>query len=348
MPSPSLQAPVAVVMVRPRHFTPNPETAADNAFQAHAAGQPPNETARRAYAEVSDAAARLQDAGARVHLFEDDGRRHTPDSVFPNNWFSTHAGGHVALYPMFAPSRRRERRSDIIEGLKAEYRVQDVIDYSGLEQDGMFLEGTGAMVLDHVARIAYTAQSNRANAVALERFCTHFNYEPMAFATADAQGQPCYHTNVMLCVGTDFALGGFYLIADPQRRAAVRERLREGGREVIELDARQISEFAGNALELTGRRGEQLLALSERACASLTRGQKAVIERSATLLPLRVPTLELAGGSVRCMLAGIHLARRRAAFSEPACTPVVSPGDSGCVAQAGIIFERNSASAIIG
>lgn len=297
-------------MVRPRHFSPNPETAADNAFQARAAGQPPDETARRAYAEVSDAAARLQDAGVRVHLFEDDGRRHTPDSVFPNNWFSTHAGGHVALYPMYAANRRRERRSDIIEMLKACYRVQDVIDYSGLEHDGMALEGTGAMVLDHIGRIAYTAQSHRADPVALERFCTHFNFEPMAFATADAQGRPCYHTNVMLCVGTDFALGGLHLIADPRRREAVRQRLRESGREVIELDARQIGEFAGNALELTGHGGQRLLALSERAAASLTAAQKAVIERSATLLPLRVPTIELAGGSVRCMLAGIHLAPR--------------------------------------
>lgn len=295
-------------MVRPHRFHPNPETASDNAFQSQAA-QAPEAIARLAHAEVTSAAARLQAAGVRVHLFEDLGERDTPDAVFPNNWFSTHAGGHVALYPMFAESRRRERRADVIEMLKAEYRVQDVIDYSGLEQDGMFLEGTGAMVLDHIARVAYTAQSNRADPVALERFCTHFNYEPMAFATADAQGLPCYHTNVMLCVGTDFALGGFHLIRDPARRQAVRERLSESGRAVIELSAQQIGEFAGNALELTGAQG-RVLALSARAAASLTAEQKAMIERSATLLPLKVPTIELAGGSVRCMLAGIHLARR--------------------------------------
>ncbi len=299
-----------MVMVRPRHFTPNPETAADNAFQALPVGQTADEASCSAYEQVTDAAARLQDAGVRVHLFDDDGRRCTPDSVFPNNWFSTHAGGHIALYPMFAPSRRRERRSDIIEMLKSEYRVQDAIDYSGLEQDHMFLEGTGAMVLDHVNRMAYTSESNRANPVALERFCTHFNFEPMAFATADAQGRACYHTNVMLCVATEFALGGFHLIADPQRREAVRERLREGGHELVELDAHQIGEFVGNALELTGHHGRRFLALSERAAASLTPQQISVIERSARLLPLRVPTIELAGGSVRCMLAGIHLARR--------------------------------------
>ena len=311
MPTPpSIQAPSAVVMVRPHRFLPNPETASDNAFQAQAvATAPADDVARRAHAEVTEAAAALRDAGVRVHLFDDLGERHTPDAVFPNNWFSTHAGGHVAIYPMYAESRRRERRSDVIELLKAEYRVQDVIDYSGLEADGMFLEGTGAMVLDHIHRIAYTAQSNRADPVALERFCTHFNYEPMAFATADAQGRPCYHTNVMLCVGTDFALGGFYLITDPARRDAVRARLRETGRELIELSAWQIGEFAGNALELQGTQG-RVLALSARAAASLTPAQKAVIERSAALLPLAVPTIELAGGSVRCMLAGVHLARR--------------------------------------
>ena len=306
----SAQAPGAVVMVRPHRFHPNPETAADNTFQALATTHPATETARRAHAEVTAAAAQLEAAGVRVHLFDDLGERNTPDSVFPNNWFSTHAGGHVAIYPMVADNRRRERRSDVIELLKTEYRVQDVIDYSGLEADGVYLEGTGAMVLDHIARVAYTALSNRADPVALERFCTHFNYEPMVFATADAQGRPCYHTNVMLCVGTAFAMGGFHMITDAARREAVRERLHETGREVIELTAHQIGEFAGNALELTGSQG-RVLALSHRAAASLTPAQRGTIERSARLLPLAVPTIEQAGGSVRCMLAGVHLARRR-------------------------------------
>ena len=177
----------------------------------------------------------LEAHGVRVHLFEDDGSGDTPDAVFPNNWFSTHAGGHVAIYPMYSPNRRRERRTDVIEMLKAEYRVQDVIDYSGLEADGVFLEGTGAMVLDHVARVAYTAASNRAHAVALERFCTHFNFEPMAFDTADAQGRAVYHTNVLMCVATEFALVGLDLITDPARRQAVQARLEETGRTVIAL-----------------------------------------------------------------------------------------------------------------
>ena len=305
----SVQAPSAVVMVRPHRFHPNPQTAADNAFQQPVAGQAPEALAAEAYREVGRAADTLVAAGVRVHLFEDDGAGDTPDAVFPNNWFSTHAGGHVALYPMYSPNRRRERRADIIDMLKTEYRVQDVIDYSGLEADGVFLEGTGAMVLDHVARVAYTAASNRAHAVALERFCTHFNFEPMAFDTADAQGRVVYHTNVLMCVATEFALVGLDLISDPARRQAVQARLEATGRTVIPLERCQIERFAGNALELNGRSG-RLLALSAQAEASLRPEQKALIERSAQLVPLSVPTIELAGGSVRCMLAGIHLSRR--------------------------------------
>jgi hypothetical protein len=305
----SIQAPGAVVMIRPHRFHPNPETAADNAFQRSSGDAPAIAVSHAARDEVTAAAAALEEAGVRVHVFDDFGERETPDSVFPNNWFSTHRGGRVALYPMASKSRRRERRSDVIEMLKAEYRVQDVIDYSGLEYDGLFLEGTGAMVLDHLSNVAYTARSQRADPVALERFCTHFNFEPMAFTTADAHGHPIYHTNVMMCVATEFALVGFELMNDATRRAEVRARLEESGREVIALDARQIAEFAGNALELSGAEG-RVLALSARAAASLRPEQRVVIERSARVLPLAVPTIEFAGGSVRCMLAGIHLARR--------------------------------------
>lgn len=309
MSSKFIQAPGAVVMIRPHRFHPNPETASDNAFQRRDGDKPGKDIARAAFNEVTEAAARLEREGIRVHIFEDRGEKETPDSVFPNNWFSTHSGGHVAIYPMFNPSRRRERRYDIIEMLKSEYRVQDVIDYSCLEYDDLFLEGTGAMVLDHSARVAYTARSNRANPIPLERFCTHFNFEPMAFDTADDNGNSIYHTNVMMCIATDFALVGLDIITDPYRREEIRERIAEMGRTVIHLSNHQINEFAGNAIELAAH-DKRILAISSRAAASLTAEQKAVIEQSATIVELPVPTIELAGGSVRCMLAGIHLARR--------------------------------------
>lgn len=304
----SVQAPRAVVMIRPHHFGPNSETAADNLFQATDASRGARAIAEAARDEVTSAAAALEDAGVTVHLFEDEGRE-TPDSVFPNNWFSTHAGGHVALYPMFSPSRRKERRPDVIEMLKQRYRVQDVIDYSGLEPDGVFLEGTGAMVLDHIERVAYAARSNRTNEVALERFCTHFNFEPVVFDAADASGRPIYHTNVLMCIGTDIALIGLATVKDVGRRAEIAERLAQTGRTVIDLDHGQIADFAGNAIELDGRKG-RILALSSRALKALRPEQTAAVEAHARILPLDVPTIELAGGSVRCMIAGIHLAAR--------------------------------------
>ncbi|EGH72002.1 citrulline utilization hydrolase CtlX [Pseudomonas syringae] len=305
----SIQAPAAVVMVRPHAFTPNPETAADNTFQASSSGIAAQALAKVAHDEVSRAADRLEAQGVRVHLFDDFGEKNTPDSVFPNNWFSTHPGGHIAIYSMYSPSRRRERRTDIIEMLKKEYRVQEVIDYSGLEQDDLFLGGTGAMVFDHLSRVAYTARSNRANPIALERFSTHFNFEPMVFDTADENGIAIYHTNVLMCVATEFALVGFDTLTSKARAEEVRVRLMESGRDVIDLTNQQISQFAGNAIELSGH-DSRILALSRRAFDSLLPEQRRRIEQSARLVPLNVPTIEMAGGSVRCMIAGIHLSPR--------------------------------------
>ncbi|MCB1384625.1 MAG: amidinotransferase [Nitratireductor sp.] len=304
----SVQAPSAAVMIRPHCFRPNPETEADNAFQTAPDAGAADGVAARAHAEVSAAAETLRENGVRIDLFEDEGPD-TPDSVFPNNWFSTHPGGHVAIYSMFAKSRRAERRMDVIELLKRDFRVQDVIDYSGLEPDGLFLEGTGAMVLDHLDRVAYVIRSNRANPVLLERFCTHFNYEPMVFDAVDRNGTPVYHTNVLMCIATDYALIGTCMIPDAARAGEIATRLSESGKEVIDLSIEQIERFAGNAIELQGRDG-RLLALSQTAFDSLTPDQRAKIGESTKLIPLNIPTIEMAGGSVRCMIAGNHLAER--------------------------------------
>lgn len=304
----SFQAAPAVVMVRPHCFTPNPETAADNAFQQEATAEA-KVVAERAHAECSAVAAALESHGVTVHLFEDDGSQKTPDSVFPNNWFSAHADGLVALYPMYAPSRRKERRHDIIDLLKDRYQVTEVIDFSAAEHEDLFLEGTGAMVLDHVHRVAYTAKSHRADGELLERFCDYFGYEPALFDTKDNRGVAIYHANVMMCVGTDFVMISLDCISDEVQRDEVREKLTASGRDIVELTLDQLDEFAGNALELTGNKG-RILAISARALKALTAEQVQTIEKSCTIVPLEVPTIELAGGSVRCMLAGIHTVPR--------------------------------------
>lgn len=303
----SVQAPSSVVMIRPNRFHPNPETAGDNRFQS-LPDLTADEVAERAQAEFDAAVARLREAGVTVHVFQDEAKD-TPDSIFPNNWFSTHSGGHVAIYPMYAENRRRERRMDVIEMLKRDYRVAEVTDYSGLEPDGLSLEGTGAMVLDHIGRLAFVARSHRADPILLERFCTRFGYEPIVFDAVDDSGTPIYHTNVLMAIGTEVALVGLDMVPNQERRTTIRERLEETRREVVALSHHQIAEFAGNAIELETPDG-LILALSARALAALDPSQTAALEKSVRLVPLDLPTIESAGGSARCMIAGLHLARR--------------------------------------
>lgn len=301
------QAPKAVAMIRPHHFCPNVETQLDNSFQTNESYDR-QKIKEQAYQEVTEARRILELEGVKVHLFEDEGIE-TPDSVFPNNWFSTHTGGHIAIYPMYAKNRRKERRTDIIEFLKAEYRVQDVIDYSGLTYDEIYLEGTGAMVLDHIERIAYAVQSKRTDSHALERFCSHFNFEPMVFNAQNESGLPVYHTNVLMCIGSEYVMAGFEMIPDQKRRTEIINRFKSSGKHIISLSETQINVFCGNALELQGSSG-RILALSTKAYSALTAEQIAVLEESVKLVPLEVSSIELAGGSVRCMLAGIHLSER--------------------------------------
>lgn len=301
------QAPSHVVLVRPHRFRPNPQTAADNAFQ-HEPTRSPAEVAARATAEVDALASALRTAGVEVEVFEDRGAM-TPDSVFPNNWLSTHADGTVVLYPMFAANRRAERREDVIAHLQKRFVVRRVLDLSGHEREERHLEGTGAMVLDHLAGIAYACRSRRLDPGLFEMACAELGYRPMLFEASDADGVPVYHTNVLMSVGTEIALVGSGMIRDPGRRSQVLASLRGSGREVVELSEAQVRGFAGNCLEVLGDRG-RVLAMSARAAARLTPAQRRRIERSCPILAVSVPTIEAAGGSVRCMIAGVHLPPR--------------------------------------
>ncbi len=293
-------------MIRPRRFFPNPETALDNSFQQKAQPESFKQVSLQALAEFDRAVEALTAAGVRVHVFEDTPAPVKPDAVFPNNWFSTHHDGRIALYPMYTPSRRTERRPDIIESLRESYRVTEVIDYSPYEKRELYLEGTGSLVLDHQHRLAYVSLSHRADREPLEKFCADFDYEPVTFQSTSADGRDIYHTNVMMCLGTNFALVGLAMIADQSQRQMVRQRLEATGKTIVPLTPEQIENFAGNALELHNEQSK-LLVLSARAASQLDVEQRATIERFARLLPLDLPTIELAGGSARCMLATIHL-----------------------------------------
>jgi hypothetical protein len=304
-----VQSTNSVLTIRPGRFYPNPETAADNAFQRdmHCGSDTLTLAARK---EFDAAVQTLRAAGINVHVFEDTAEPEKPDAVFPNNWISTHHDGRVALFPMYSALRRRERRQDIIEELRNHYRVTEVIDYSAFEDEGCYLEGTGSLVLDHLNKFAYVSLSNRSNPKVIQRFADDFTYEPVTFTSIDSNGQPIYHTNVMMCIGTAFAMVGLDMIPNKAERQEVRARLEKAGKEIVELSADQIANFAGNAIELQNKSGEKLLVLSSRAAQALTEEQHETLTRHARLLPLELPTIELGGGSARCMMATIHLPPR--------------------------------------
>ena len=303
------QSTSSVLMIRPGRFYPNPETAADNAFQRDA-DRDSDALTLMARKEFDAAVQTLRAAGINVHIFEDTTEPEKPDAVFPNNWISTHHDGRITLFPMYSALRRRERRWDIIDELRKQYRVTEVIDYSRFEDEGCCLEGTGSLVLDRLNKIAYVSLSNRSNPKVIRRFADDFSYEPVTFTSIGSNGQAIYHTNVMMCIGTGFAMVGLEMILNKAERQQVRARLEKTGKEVVELSADQIANFAGNAIELHNKDGEKLLVLSSRAAETLTQHQRETLSRDARLVPLDLPTIELGGGSARCMIATIHLPSR--------------------------------------
>jgi hypothetical protein len=302
----AVQSTNSVLMVRPCRFYPNPQTAVDNAFQRRADWDVAalSVAARN---EFDAAVQTLRDAGVLVHVSEDTPDPEKPDAVFPNNWISTHHDGRVALFPMYSALRRLERRHDIIDELRKQYRVTEVVDYSSFERDGRCLEGTGSLVFDHVKKAVYVSLSKRSNVEVVRRFTEDFGYELVMFTSIGPDGQPIYHTNVMMCIGTEFALVALSMIAIETEREEVRAHLESSGREIVELEPEQVANFAGNAIELHDADGDKLLVLSARAVPAFTDKQWSRLLRHARPVALKLSTIELGGGSARCMIAAIHL-----------------------------------------
>ncbi|HUO80239.1 MAG TPA: arginine deiminase-related protein [Steroidobacteraceae bacterium] len=305
----AIQCARAVLMVRPATFYANPETQATNAFQ-HAVAVPAADTLAAAQAEFDRAAEALAAAGVEVAVADADPLAETPDALFPNNWFSTHADGRVVLYPMAVPSRRRERRPQLLAALAARHRwrIARTADLTGLEAQGLIVEGTGSLVLDHGARLAYAALSPRTHAAAVESACRELGYEPVAFHAYDAAGREVYHTNVLMAVGPGLAVLASGMIAPGADLRRVFDALERSGKALLDISPEQVGEFAGNVLFLDGGREGPLVAVSRRAWASLTRPQRALLEQHARPVPCAVETIEhVGGGGIRCMLAEIFL-----------------------------------------
>ena len=307
------QSAADVLMIRPTRFAGNLETLESNPFQVREAGISADDAQRAALSEFEVLAAALSDAGVNVHAFDDTPQPHTPDSIFPNNWVSFHADGSVVLYPMLATNRRQERREDLLEALSAQhgFRIRRVLDLTHHEGGGRFLEGTGSLVLDRVHRIAYACISPRTDLDVLGDFAQQLDYEVVAFEGHDAGGAPIYHTNVLMSVGTRFAAVCSACIREDER-AAVLDALRTTGHAILDLTFEQMAAFAGNMLELRSARSGPVVAMSSRALDSLTREQRTLLDEHGVVVAAPIPTIEtLGGGSVRCMLAEIHLPRKK-------------------------------------
>jgi hypothetical protein len=300
-----------VLMVRPACFGFNPQTAASNAFQ-HPESLPDGLAHAQVLTEFDALAEALDRAGVSVLVAGDTLEPPKPDAIYPNNWVSFHADGTVTLYPMLAPNRRLERRDEILERVVrgGGFRVSRTVDLTHREQENKYLEGTGSVVLDRRHRIAYACVSPRTDLDVLGEFAQLLDYDLVAFDAQDGGGQPIYHTNVLMGIGSSFAVVCGEAIVRVLHRDAVFSRLEATGREVVDISLAQMAEFAGNVLELAPLKGA-VVALSERALRSFDPGQRRVLESHAELLAVAIPTIErLGGGGVRCMLAEVHLPRR--------------------------------------
>lgn len=301
----------AILMVRPAAFGFNEETAANNYFQ-HNPDISKEEVQQKALAEFDAMVEILRSNDIDVLVINDTAEPPKPDAIFPNNWLSTSSAGKVFVYPMYAPSRRAEKRDEILLQLAKQFEVKDVQDWSEFEAEGRFLEGTGSMVMDHQNKLIYAAISERTNLSVLEKFAATNGYQAIVFLATDAAGRPVYHTNVVMALGSAFCVLCEEAIEEEWELIAVRQLLESTGHIIIPITRDQMQQFAGNMLEVVNNKGEPVLVLSKSAFNSLRKEQKQMLEAYARLLPIAVPVIEqVEGGSVRCMMAEVFLERRK-------------------------------------
>lgn len=293
-------------MIRPISFGFNEQTAESNAFQTRDTDQQLAQA--NALAEFDDLVQILRDNGLNVTVIDDTPQPHTPDSIFPNNWVSFHANGDVFLYPMQAENRQLERREDIITQLEDNFTVKHVIDLSHFEHEGKFLEGTGSMVLDRENKIVYACLSPRTNAKVLATFCKQTGYKSINFHAVDENGLAIYHTNVMMALGTNFAVICLDSIIDIIEKQLVIQSLKDTGKQIVDISFTQMNQFSGNMLEVKNNAGDTLIVMSQSAYQSLSYEQKAVLSSFGKLVYADIHTIENnGGGSARCMIAEVHL-----------------------------------------
>ena len=299
-------------MIRPVAFRMNEQTAVNNYYQKVLDGLTPQTVNAKAQEEFDTFVKKLRLVGVNVIVVEDTLQPDTPDSIFPNNWISFHENGDVVLYPMFAENRRAERREDILDILEEQgFVINEIMDYTSAEEDNIFLEGTGSLLLDRENGKAYCALSPRADEELMIEFCEDFELSPVifeAFQTVNGERKLIYHTNVMMCLGDTFAVICADCIDDKKERKMVLDSLKGDEKDIILITEDQVNNFAGNMLEVKGNDGKRYLVMSSSAYHSLTKKQISQLEQHVTILHSSLDTIEACGGgSARCMMAEIFL-----------------------------------------
>lgn len=301
-----------ILMVRPVNFRMNEQTAVNNYYQETIDDLLPETINAKAQKEFDSYVEKLKTIGVNVIVVNDRKDADTPDSIFPNNWVSFHENGDVGLYPMFAVNRRMERREDILETLeKNGFIINNIIDYTSAEDQGVFLEGTGSLVLDRVNRKAYCSLSPRADEDLCIEFCEDFEYTPVIFTscqTVDNKRLPIYHTNVMMTIGETFAVICLSSIDDKKERKYVVKNLKEDGKTIVDITEEQVNNFAGNMLQVKGHNEERYLIMSQAAYDSLSETQIKELKKHTKIMSSSLETIEICGGgSARCMMAEVFL-----------------------------------------
>ncbi len=300
-----------ILMIRPVAFRMNEQTAVNNYFQEDLAIK--NDMInKRAQKEFDDFVEVLRQNGVTVIVIEDRVETDTPDSIFPNNWVSFHDSGTVVVYPMFAENRRKERREDVFDVLEEQgFRIDNIIDYTAAEEEGVFLEGTGSILKDRINQKAYCALSERAHEELFIEFCEDFDCFPVIFTanqTVNGERLPIYHTNVMMAMAETFAVICTATIDDKKERKNVVEHLKKSGKEVITITEQQMHCFAGNMLQVIGADDQRFMVMSSTAYHSLRKDQIAAIEKHCKIVHSSLDTIETCGGgSARCMMAEVFL-----------------------------------------
>ena len=300
-----------ILMIRPVNFRMNEQTAVNNYFQEEI-DLKNAEINAKAQKEFDAFVDKLRAVGVNVIVESDDKLMDTPDSIFPNNWVSFHENGDVALYPMFAENRRKERRDEVFMRLENEgFKIENIIDYTSAEDEGIFLEGTGSLLLDRINQKAYCALSPRADEDLFIEFCEDFEYSPIVFTayqTVNGKRLPIYHTNVMMCLAEKFAVICLDCIDDKKERKQVVKSLKEDGKEIIAITEAQMHQFAGNMLQVLGHLDQRYLVMSQATYDSLTKTQISTIEKYCPIISSSLETIETCGGgSARCMMAEVFL-----------------------------------------